>query len=95
MALQRIPDVARELDISVPRAYALVREGVKLASDREMPYLFLGRMVKAQGRVEMAEKLFTRVLQIAPDSVEGLRELRLIEAQRKKSKGLFARLLVK
>ncbi|UCE85722.1 MAG: DnaJ domain-containing protein, partial [Deltaproteobacteria bacterium] len=74
-------------------AIALVREGAKLAFDRPMPYLFLGRMVKAQGRMEMAEKLFTRVLQIQPDSVEGLRELRLIEAERKKSKGLLARLL--
>jgi tetratricopeptide (TPR) repeat protein len=74
-------------------AIALVREGARLAFDRPMPYLFLGRMVKAQGRLEMAEKLFTRVLQIAPDSVEGLRELRLIEAERKKSKGLLARLL--
>jgi CheY-like chemotaxis protein len=76
-------------------AIALVREGARLAFDRPMPYLFLGRMVKAQGRLEMAEKLFTRVLQIAPDSVEGLRELRLIEAERKKSKGLLARLLGK
>ena len=39
MALRRIPDVARELDISIPRAYALVREGV-------LPAVRLGRQVR-------------------------------------------------
>jgi excisionase family DNA binding protein len=39
MALRRIPEVARELDVSVPRAYALVREGL-------LPAVRLGRQVR-------------------------------------------------
>ncbi|UCE87100.1 MAG: DnaJ domain-containing protein, partial [Deltaproteobacteria bacterium] len=74
-------------------AIALVREGAKLAPDREKPYLFLGRLVKAQGRVEVAEKLFARAVQIKPDCVEAIRELRLIDMRRKKKKGLIGRLI--
>jgi CheY-like chemotaxis protein/tetratricopeptide (TPR) repeat protein len=83
--------LARPEELS--EAIALVREGAKLAPDREKPYLFLGRLVKAQGRVEMAEKLFTRAVQIKPDCVEAIRELRLIEMRRKKGKGLISRLM--
>jgi DnaJ-domain-containing protein 1 len=69
------------------------KRGLKLASHREKPYLFLGRLYKATGRVEMAERMFTRAVQIQPECVEGLRELRLINMRRKKSKGLIGRLL--
>jgi CheY-like chemotaxis protein/tetratricopeptide (TPR) repeat protein len=70
-----------------------VKSGLKLASHREKPYLFLGRLYKAIGRVEMAERMFARAVQVQPECVEGLRELRLIDMRRKKSKGLIGRLL--
>jgi curved DNA-binding protein CbpA len=70
-----------------------VRRGVKLARDREKPYLYLGRLYKAVGRPAAAEKMFTRAVQIRPDSVEGLRELRLINMRRGKGKGWIGRLL--
>jgi tetratricopeptide (TPR) repeat protein len=70
-----------------------VRNGLKLASDREKPYLLMGRLCKATGRIEAAEKMFTRAVQIQPECVEALRELRLINMRREKQKGLVARLL--
>jgi tetratricopeptide (TPR) repeat protein len=77
----------------VGEALEHVKRGLKLASHREKPYLFLGRLYKAIGRVEMAERMFTRAVQIQPECLEGLRELRLINMRRKKSKGLIGRLL--
>jgi CheY-like chemotaxis protein/tetratricopeptide (TPR) repeat protein len=77
----------------VGEALEHVKRGLKLASHREKPYLFLGRLYKATGRVEMAEKMFTRAVNAQPDCVEALRELRLINMRREKSKGLIGRLL--
>jgi CheY-like chemotaxis protein/tetratricopeptide (TPR) repeat protein len=70
-----------------------VKRGVKLARDREKPYLFLGRLFKVVGKNSSAERMFTRAVQIRPDCVEALRELRLINLRREKRKGLVGRLL--
>jgi tetratricopeptide (TPR) repeat protein len=70
-----------------------IRTGLKLASDREKPYLLMGRLCKATGRIEAAEKMFTRAVQVQPECVEALRELRLINMRRDKQKGIVARLL--
>ncbi|MGH0033174.1 MAG: response regulator [Myxococcota bacterium] len=70
-----------------------VRKGLKLASHREKPYLFMGRLYKTVGRADVAEKMFTRAVHIQPECVEALRELRLINMRREKSKGLMRRLL--
>ena len=70
-----------------------VKRGIKLASDREKPYLLMGRLCKAIGRPGAAEKMFTRSVQIQPDCVEALRELRLINMRRRKEKGFIGRLL--
>jgi CheY-like chemotaxis protein/curved DNA-binding protein CbpA len=80
------PDIASE-------AIEHVRRGIKLAGQRETSYLFLGRLCKATGRVEMAERMFSRAVQLEPGCVEALRELRLINLRRHKSKGLIGRLL--
>lgn len=69
-----------------------VKRGIKLASHREKPYLFLGRLNKAVGRVDLAERMFVRAVQIEPDCLEAIRELRLIQMRREKSKGLIGRL---
>jgi tetratricopeptide (TPR) repeat protein len=70
-----------------------VRRGIKLARDHEKPYLFLGRLYKVLGRGKAAEKMFTHAVQIRPDSVEAMRELRLLNMRRNKNKGLIGRLL--
>lgn len=69
-----------------------VKRGLKLASHREKPYLYLGRLCKAVGRVNEAERMFVRAAQIDPECLEALRELRLIQMRREKSKGLIGRL---
>ena len=70
-----------------------VKRGAKLARDREKPYLYLGRLYKAIGKANAAEKMFTRSVQIRPGCVEALRELRLMNMRRDKSKGIIGRLL--
>jgi CheY-like chemotaxis protein/curved DNA-binding protein CbpA len=70
-----------------------VKKGAKLAPDREKPYLYLGRLYQAAGRVDIAEKMFARCVQIKSDCVEALRELRLMHMRREKEKGLIGRLL--
>jgi CheY-like chemotaxis protein/tetratricopeptide (TPR) repeat protein len=77
----------------VGEALEHAQRGVKLASEREKPYLFLGRLCKAVGRVDAAEKMFTRAVQIRPDCAEALSELRLINMRRSKEKGIIRRLL--
>jgi CheY-like chemotaxis protein len=74
------------------RAFDLVKRGAKLAPDREKPYLFLGRLCQAAGRLELAERSFTKAVECRPDSIEALRELRLLQMRRPKQ-GLLGRLL--
>jgi CheY-like chemotaxis protein/DnaJ-domain-containing protein 1 len=69
------------------------KRGLKLAGDREKPYLLMGLLCKATGRADAAEKMFTRAVQIQPNCVEALRELRLIKMRRDKKKGIIGRLL--
>jgi hypothetical protein len=70
-----------------------VQRGIKLARDREKPYLYLGRLCKVVGRLDAAERMFTKAVQVRPECVEALRELRLINMRREKGKGLIGRLL--
>jgi len=75
----------------VEEAIEHVKRGLKLARDHEKPYLFLGRLYKTVGKTDVAEKMFTRAVQIRPDSVDALRQLPLINMLRKK--GLIGRIL--
>jgi tetratricopeptide (TPR) repeat protein len=77
----------------VGEAMEHVRRGLKTASHRELSFLFMGRLHKALGQNEVAEKMFMRAVQLQPDCVEAMRELRLINMRREKSKGLIGRLL--
>ena len=77
----------------VEEALEHVKRGARLAADREMPFLFLGRLYKVMGEVEPAERMFTRAVQIQPNCVEALRELRLINLRREKGRGLMKRIL--
>jgi CheY-like chemotaxis protein len=70
-----------------------IQRALKLAPDREKPYLFMGRLCKAIGRADAAEKMFARALKIQPDCLDALRELRLINMRREKGKGIIGRLL--
>lgn len=74
------------------KAFELVKRGAKLAPDRDKPYLFLGRLCQAAGRLEHAERMFMKAVERRPDSIEALRELRLLQMRRPKQ-GLLGRLL--
>jgi CheY-like chemotaxis protein/tetratricopeptide (TPR) repeat protein len=67
--------------------------GAKLAPSSDKPYLFLGRLYKAEGRDGTAEKMFQKVIELDPDCVDAIRELRLIDMRRQRSKGLVRRIL--
>jgi curved DNA-binding protein CbpA len=79
--------------LTLKKAYAHIQKGRKLAPDRAKPYLYLGRLSLAEGRAEVAEKLFARAVQLDPDGLEALRELRLINLRREKSKTIVQRIL--
>ena len=83
------PDAPGRLKEALER----VLQGRKLAPGREKPYLFLGRLYKAADRGKIAEKMFTRAVQLDPDCVEALRELRLLNMRRERSRGLVRRIL--
>ena len=74
--------------ITLKKAFAHVHKGRKLAPDRAKPYLFLGRLYLAEGRSEVAEKMFSKTVQLDPDCLDALRELRLLNLRREKAKGL-------
>jgi CheY-like chemotaxis protein len=79
-------------DVMLSEAMEHCREGVKLAKDREKPYLLLGRLYKATGRVGAAKKMFTRAVEIRPQCVEAMRELRIMNMRRDKDKGVLKRI---
>ncbi len=83
----------QDSDVMVGEAIEHVQRGIKLARDNEKPYLYLGRLYKVVGKTEAAKKMFTRAVQIKPECVEAMRELRLMNMRRDKSKGIFGRLL--
>jgi tetratricopeptide (TPR) repeat protein len=76
------------------KSFELVKRGAKLAPEREKPYLFLGRLCQAAERIELAEKMFMKAVECRPDSIEALRELRLLQMRRPK-RSLLTRLLRK
>jgi tetratricopeptide (TPR) repeat protein len=79
-------------EVMLGEALEHCRRGVKLAQDREKPYLLLGRLYKAMGRVNAAKKMFTRAVEIRPQCVEAMRELRIMNMRRDKDKGVLKRI---
>ena len=78
---------------TLKKAYAHIQKGRKLAPDRAKAYLYLGRLSLVEDRGEVAEKLFARAVQLDPDCLDALRELRLINMRREKSKTIVQRIL--
>jgi CheY-like chemotaxis protein len=78
---------------TLKKAYAHIQKGRKLAPDRAKPYLYLGRLALAEERNDVAEKMFGRAVQLDPDCLDALRELRLINMRREKSKTIVQKLL--
>jgi CheY-like chemotaxis protein len=86
--------LTRPLDlVTLKKAYAHIQKGRKLAPDRAKPYLYLGRLALVEERAEVAEKMFGRAVQLDPDCLDALRELRLINMRREKSRTIVQRIL--
>lgn len=79
-------------DVMLGEALEHCREGLKLAKDREKPYLLLGRLYKAMGKIGAATKMFSRAVEIKPQCVEAMRELRILNMRRDKDKGVLKRI---
>lgn len=75
-------------DVMLGEALEHCREGLKLAKDREKPYLLLGRLYKAMGKMGAAKKMFSRAVEIKPQCVEAMRELRIMNMRRDKDQSL-------
>ena len=58
-------------------AFEHCEAGVKLAHEREKPYLLLRRLHRVMGTTHAAKTRFTRAVQIRPKCVEAMRELRI------------------
>jgi len=78
-------------EVMLAEALEHCREGVRLAKDREKPYLLLGRLYKVMGKTVAARKMFTRAVEIRPKCVEAMRELRIMNMRRDKDKGVLKR----
>ena len=70
----------------VEEAIEYVKRGAAIAPAQEKPFLFLGRLYKVLGNVKAADRMFTRAVQIQPECMEALRELRLINLRRGKQR---------
>lgn len=65
-------------------ALPYLERAVELAPALEHPHLFLGMVLVAVARPDLAEPEFEKAMQSNPDSAEALRELRLLHMRRQK-----------
>ncbi len=69
-----------------------IANGIKRSPDRELSYVFLGRLLRGKGDAETARKVLRKALRINPDCHPAHQELRLLELREQKGKGLLGRL---
>ena len=79
-------------EVMLSEALEHCREGLKLAKDREKPYLLLGRLYKAMGKPVAAKRMFSRAVQIKPQCVEAMRELRIMNMRGEGERGVLKRI---
>ena len=68
-----------------------IARGIKLSPDREISYVYLGRIFKVMGDVDVAKKMFMRAVRIRPHCPEAASELRLMEMREQKKGGFLGR----
>jgi tetratricopeptide (TPR) repeat protein len=80
---------------ALTEAIGHARAGMKLARNHYHPALVLGRLYQFTNRLDLAEKALKRAVQLNPDSVDAVRELRIVRMRehRKSGKGLISKLL--
>ncbi len=72
------PDEAGRLQESIEMAL----QARRLSPQREKIYLVLGKLYKAADRAPLAERMFGRAVELDPDCLEAVRELRLLDMRR-------------
>ena len=82
-------------ETSIRQAIAHAKAGMKLAPDHYHPALVLGRLYQCTSRLDLATKAFERAVQLNPQSIEAVRELRIMRMREKDGKNLISRLLRK
>ena len=65
-------------------AIGLLKKGIALAPQSPTGYFYLGQIRKACGDSVEAERMFRKTLEVRPNHVEAVRELRLIQLRRSK-----------
>ena len=80
-------------DDEVVRAEATehIARGIKRSPKSELSYVFLGRIFKAKGDIDVARKIFSKALRIKPDFQPAVQELRLLN--KPTPKGVLSRLI--
>jgi tetratricopeptide (TPR) repeat protein len=80
---------------ALTEAIGHARAGMKLAPNHYHPALVLGRLYQFTNRLDLAEKALKRAVQLNPDSVDAVRELRIVRMREHKrpGKGLISKLL--
>lgn len=80
---------------ALTEAIGHARAGMKLAPNHYHPALVLGRLYQFTNRLDLAEKALKRAVQLNPDSVDAVRELRIVRMRehKKSGKGLISKLL--
>jgi len=69
-----------------------IAKGIKLSPGREKPYVYLGKIFRANGAADRAGKMFENALRIKPDCHEARQELGLLDQEQEKSGKLIDRL---
>jgi tetratricopeptide (TPR) repeat protein len=70
-----------------------VASGIKRSPKSELSYLYLGRILKAKGDVDVAKKIFRKALRIKPDFHPAVQELRVLEMRERTGKGMLSKLM--
>lgn len=70
-------------------------EGMKRAPEHFQPFLVAGRLYQMTNRLDLAEKALKRAVRLNPDSIEAVRELRILKSRDKRqdAKSLLSKLL--
>ncbi len=69
-----------------------IANGIKRSPDRQLSYVFLGRLLRGKGDAETARKVLRKALRINPDCHPAHQELRLLDLREQKGKGLLGRI---
>jgi CheY-like chemotaxis protein len=79
-------------DVVQREAMEHIANGIQRSPDRELSYVFLGRILRAKGELETARKVLRRALRANPDCHPARQELRLLELRERRGQGILGRI---